>query len=94
MRVTYRGLAILGLVLVIVLGFGWLVAPSDVKMQYIKKDVEQDHARFTPTASVDIAQAMKLVTHDPPSMLAPPEEVPPLLLYPPSDEDLVRLSGL
>lgn len=93
MRITYRGLAIVGLVLIIVLGFGWLVMPADVKMQYIAKDVQADHARFTPTASVDIAQAMKLVTHDPPSMLAPPEEVPPLLLYPPSDEDLARLSG-
>lgn len=66
----------------------------DVKMQYIAKDIEQDHARFTPSASIDVAQAMKLVTHDPPSMLAPPVEVPPLVLYPPSDEDLARLSGL
>ena len=94
MRVTYRGLAIVGLIAIIVLGFGWLVMSPDVKMQYIKKDIEQDHARFTPTASVDVAQAMKLVTHDPPSMLAPPEEVPPLLLYPPSDGDLAQLSGL
>jgi hypothetical protein len=94
MRVTYRGLAIFGLVLILVLGFSWLAMPADVKMQYIANDIKQDHLRFTPGASIDISQAMKLVTHDPPSMLAPPHEIPPLLLYPPSDEDLARLSGI
>jgi hypothetical protein len=93
MRITYRGLAILGLLTIIVLGFGWLAMPSDLKMKYIAKDIERDHARFSPTESVDVAQAMKLVTHDPPQMLSPPVGVPPLLLYPPSVEDLVRLSG-
>jgi hypothetical protein len=93
MRITYRALAILGLVLVVVLGFGWLVAPSDIKMKVIQKDIQKDHSRFTPAESIDIAQAMKLVTHDQPQMLAPTEPVPPLLLYPPSDEDLARLSG-
>lgn len=93
MRITYRNLAILGFVLIIVLGFGWLVAPADVKMKYISKDIAKDHSRFTPTESVDVAMAMKLVTHDAPKMLAPPEKIPPLVLYPPSAEDLARLSG-
>jgi hypothetical protein len=93
MRITYRALAVLGLVVIIVLGFGWLVAPSDVKMAIIQKDIQKDHSRFTPAESIDVAQAMKLVTHDPPQMLAPPESVPQLLLYPPSAEDLARLSG-
>ena len=93
MRVTYRALAILGFIVILVLGFGWLVIPNDVKMAYIAKDITKDHSRFTPAESIDIAQAMKLVTHDPPKMLAPPSNVPPLLLYPPSQEDLVRLSG-
>lgn len=93
MRVTYRSLALAGFLLIAVLGFGWLVYTSDVKMTVIKKDIEKDHSRFTPAESIDIAQAMKLVTHDPPQMLAPPESMPPLLLYPPSDEDLARLSG-
>jgi len=93
MRITYRNLAILGLVLIIILGFGWLVMPADVKMAYIAKDIAKDHSRFTPTESVDIAMAMKLVTHDAPKMLAPPEKIPPLVLYPPSEEDLARLSG-
>ena len=93
MRVTYRGLALVGFLAIIVLGFGWLVYASDVKMAVIQKDIQKDHSRFTPAESIDIAQAMKLVTHDPPQMLAPPESVPPLLLFPPSAEDLARLSG-
>lgn len=94
MRLTYRNLAIVGFVIIIVLGFGWLVLPTDVKMQYIRKDILKDHSRFTPSESVDVAMAMKLVTHDPPTMLAPPEKIPPLVLYPPSAEDLARLSGI
>lgn len=93
MRITYRALAIFGLVAIIVLGFGWLIAPADIKMKVIQKDIQKDHSRFTPAESIDVAQAMKLVTHDPPQMLAPPESVPPLLLYPPSAEDLAHLSG-
>ena len=93
MRITYRGLAIVGLLIIIALGFGWLALPTDLKMKYIAKDIQRDHARFTPTESVDVAQAMKLVTHEPPQMLSPPVDVPPLLLYPPSAEDLARLSG-
>mgnify|MGYP000110677774 CR=1 FL=1 len=94
MRPTYRALALAGLLLIIVLGFGWLALPADIKMKVIQSDIRKDHSRFTPTESIDVAQAMKLVTHDPPSMLAPPESVPQLLLYPPSAEDLARLSGL
>lgn len=94
MRTTYRNLAILGFIIIIVLGFGWLVINSDVKMAYIAKDIAKDHSRFTPSESIDIAQAMKLVTHDPPKMLAPPSAVPPLVLFPPSQEDLAKLSGV
>jgi len=94
MRATYRNLAIIGFVIIIVLGFGWLVINSDVKMASIAKDIAKDHSRFTPSESIDIAQAMKLVTHDPPKMLAPPSAIPPLVLFPPSAEDLERLSGV
>jgi hypothetical protein len=93
MRVTYKNLAIVGFVAIIVLGFGWLVMKSDIKMAAIASDLKKDHSRFTPSESIDVAQAMKLVTHDPPKMLAPPQSVPPLILYPPSAEDLARLSG-
>jgi hypothetical protein len=94
LRATYRNFAIVGVVLIIVLGFGILVWTKDVKMDAIAKDIGKDHSRFTPTESIDVAQAMRLVTHDPPKMLAPPEKGLPLLLFPPSDEDLARLSGL
>ena len=93
MRITYKNLAIVGLGLLLVLGFGILVVRPDLKMDIIKTDIQKDHSRFTPTESIDVAQAMKLVLHDPPKMLAPPQSVPPLVLFPPSDEDLARLSG-
>lgn len=90
---TYRNFFIIGMVILLVLSFGWLLAPPELKMRYISKDIQKDHSRFTPNESVDIAQAMKLITHDPPQMLAPPEPTPPLLLFPPSAEDLMKLSG-
>ena len=93
-RATYRNFALLGAVLILILGFGFLVWTKDVKLEVISKDIKKDHARFTPSESIDVAQAMKLVTHDPPKMLAPPQGAPPLLLFPPSSEDLARMSGL
>jgi hypothetical protein len=42
--------------------------------------------------SIDLSMAMKLVTHEAPQMLNPPAEVPPLLVFPPSTEDLAKLS--
>lgn len=59
----------------------------------VEQDRARDVARFTPQNSVDIAMAMKMVTHAPPSMLNPPLPGPPTLLFPPSVEDLERLSG-
>lgn len=93
-RATYRNFALIGVALTLILGFGFLVWAKDVKLDAIAKDLTRDHARFTPSESIDVAQAMRLVTHDPPKMLAPPEPSPLALLYPPSDEDLARLSGL
>jgi uncharacterized protein involved in cysteine biosynthesis len=55
--------------------------------------VESDRRRFRPENSLDISMAMGLVTHEPPQMLSPPTQGPPLLLYPPSAETLARLSG-
>jgi uncharacterized protein involved in cysteine biosynthesis len=55
--------------------------------------VESDRRRFRPENSLDISMAMGLVTHEPPQMLSPPAQGPPLLLYPPSAETLARLSG-
>lgn len=93
-RATYRNFALVGLVLALVLGFGVLVWRKDVKLDAIAKDLVKDHSRFTPSESIDVAQAMRLVTHDPPKMLAPPAKQPPLLMFPPSAEDLARMSGV
>ena len=59
----------------------------------VQRDLANEKRRFLPENSVDISMAMKLITHDPPSMLVPPEPGPPLLLYPPSADTLARLSG-
>jgi hypothetical protein len=88
-KATIVGIA----VVVLVLAFVYLVKTSDPKMKYIASDIEKDHSRFAPGNSVDIDMAMKLITHDPPHMLNPPGAMPTLLLYPPSADDLARLSG-
>lgn len=88
-----RTLILIGLVLLLVLLLGVLVRPN-VATQIVQRDTARDLARFTPGESVDIAMAMKLVTHDPPKMLAPPEPQPVQLLFPPSAADLERLSGV
>ncbi len=59
----------------------------------VQQDLSNEKKRFLPQNSVDIAMAMKLITHGPPSMLNPPAPQEPLLLYPPSEETLARLSG-
>ena len=93
-RATYRNFALLGFALMLILGFGVLVWTKDVKIDAIAKDIVKDHARFSPTDSIDVAQAMRLITHDPPKMLAPPAAAQTMLIYPPSASDLARLSGL
>ena len=87
--------ALLGLlVLGVLIGLGVLVIKNgDVKTASIAKDIQKDHSRFTPNESVDIAMAMKLVTHEAPRMLNPPKEPNVLLLFPPSTEELARLTG-
>lgn len=59
----------------------------------VAQAVESDRRRFRPENSLDIGMAMGLITHDPPTMLNPPSQGPPLLLFPPSAETLASLSG-
>lgn len=59
----------------------------------VQQDLANEKKRFLPQNSLDIAMAMKIITHDEPSILAPPVAQPPLLLFPPSKETLERLSG-
>jgi hypothetical protein len=60
----------------------------------VQQDLANEKKRFLPQNSIDISMAMKLVTHEPPNMLAPPAPQPPLLLFPPSQETLDRMSGV
>lgn len=88
-------LILAGLVFLLILGFLYLASTPDVSMEArVKRDRARDVARFTPEKSIDVAMAMGLVTHDPPSMLNPPTPSPPLLLYPPSQETLNRMCGV
>ena len=94
MKKQTRTYILVALVVAVLVGFAYTLLPSsNVVTRMVQEDVVKDAARFTPGDSVDVAMAMKLVTHEPPSMLAPPEAIPPLLLFPPSAEDLERLSG-
>jgi hypothetical protein len=93
LKLKQNTLLLVLLVVVVLVGLGVLVAKPDVKMASIAKDIQKDHARFTPNESVDVAMAMKLVTHEAPRMLNPPKEPNVLLLFPPSAEELARLTG-
>ena len=92
-KLKTRDYWLLGLVAVLAVVFGLMAIPKDEVVSDAVRDVEIERSRFSPTNSLDIAMAMKLVTHAPPKMLAPPEPSPVTLLYPPSAEDLERLSG-
>jgi hypothetical protein len=59
----------------------------------VHRDLLVEKARFLPQNSIDVSQAMKLVTFEPAAPLVPPTPQPPLLLYPPSADALERLSG-
>ena len=87
-----RDLVVVGLVVLLGVGFWYLANPTSYAAQVAKTSI-QEKLRFTPDQSVDVAMAMGLVTHEPPHMLNPPAPGPPLLLYPPTEQDLARLSG-
>jgi hypothetical protein len=84
---------LLALVLAVIVGFAYLTMPPNRLREKVNDDIAKVNARFTPSESIDLSMAMKMVSHDAPQMLNPPAEVPPLLLFPPSAEDLAKLSG-
>jgi len=88
-----RNILLAVLVLAVVVGFAYMIVPKNEVAAQVEKDVQKERALFTPDQSVDVAMAMKLVTHDPPKTLAIPTAMPPMLLYPPTEEELARLSG-
>ena len=53
---------------------------------------QSDVSRFGPD-SLDVQMGMGTFRSDPPNMLAPPRTLKPLLLFPPSEQDLAKLSG-
>jgi hypothetical protein len=93
MKIAKRDWMMLGLVALLIAAFVFTMFPTDPKLSFIAEDIAKDHSRFTPTESVDVAMAMKLITHDPPHMLNPIGDQPVLLLYPPTTEELAKLSG-
>ena len=90
-----RKLLLSVLVILLVLGFLYLISAPDTSMEArVERDRKRDVARFLPQNSLDISMAMGLITHDPPTMLNPPSPPPPLLLYPPSQETLANMCGV
>jgi hypothetical protein len=80
-------------VVAVIIAFAYTVMPVNRLKQKIASDIAKVNARFNPSDSIDLLMANKTVTHESPSMLNPPAPVSPLLLYPPSAEDLAKLSG-
>lgn len=78
-----RDMLLAGVVAFLLIAFLILVSKAAVPTlaDRVARDSARDIARFTPENSVDIAMAMKLVTHAPPSMLNPPKPGPPTLLF-------------
>ncbi len=64
---------------------------SDARRLHL--DIGRDLARFDPTTSVDLQWANGDASHDKPKMLGKDVASNPLLLFPPSSEVLVQLTG-
>jgi hypothetical protein len=97
LRINLVMVGIAGLLLLtfLIMGSQQKMYPGIVDLpSRVQADLANEKKRFLPENSLDISMAMKLITHDPPSMLAPPAPQAPLLVYPPSEETLQRLSGL
>lgn len=80
------------IILVVVLGglhFSGILNRNSVQAE-IDQDVVTMKSAFD---TVDLQQAMKVVTFDPPKMLNPPDVMPPALKYPPSADALAAMSG-
>lgn len=89
----FVGVLVLGLLLIFLGVSAQSSSLSSNTADEVARAVESDRRRFRPENSLDIGMAMGLITHDPPKMLNPPSQGPPLLLFPPSAETLATLSG-
>jgi hypothetical protein len=82
-----------GLVLVVVLAvlhFAGVLKAKNPVLARVDEDVIAVDKSFQ---TIDLDQAMKVVTFDPPKMLNPPDVIPPLLKYVPSAETLAQMTG-
>ncbi len=87
----YTGLA-LTLISTYLLRDLWVFYPeSDARRLYL--DIGRDEARFDPSTSIDIQFADGSVVHEAPSMLRKDTDASPLLVFPPTEEDLREISG-
>lgn len=84
---------VVGLTLVAVLAVLHLAGLLKMKnpvLAQVDEDVRSVDKSFQ---TIDLEQAMKAVTFDPPKMLNPPDVIPPLLKFPPSAETLAQMTG-
>jgi hypothetical protein len=72
---------------IILVLFGYIFGSTGFQSTY-----DPDISRFSEN-SIDVAMANGTVKHETPTMYSPPAASKPTLLFPPSDEDLQRLSG-
>ena len=80
------------IILVVVLGA--LHFSGILNHNSVQAEIDQDVVTMTNAFNtIDLDQAMKVVTFDPPKMLNPPDVMPPALAYPPSAEALAAMSG-
>jgi hypothetical protein len=90
-RYTYTALA-LTLISTYLLRDLWVFYPeSDARRLYM--DIGRDQARFDPSSSIDIQFADGTVVHETPVMLRKDKDVSPLLVFPPTEEQLREISG-
>ena len=74
---------------VIVVAFYLFINPPAPDFVATRTD---DVSRFSPNM-LDMQLAMGTFSRDPPKTLASPPPMKPLLLFPPSEDDLKKLSG-
>ena len=57
------------LVIAVIVAFAYITVTPNRLQQKIDSDVAKVNARFTPSESIDLSMAMKILTHDPPQMM-------------------------
>ena len=82
-----------GLVLLVVffgLHASGVLAPRDEVQVQVDRDIASARSAFQ---TIDLDQATYGARFEPPKMLNPPDVIPPLLKYPPSEQTLAQMTG-